>query len=333
MERWSRRQFVQLATVGTVAWGAGCTVLSPSDSTENNSRTTGDGRPTQRSAGRSGPISGRVVRPSGDGIADARIDAIVTGRGSVAETNTDQQGRFDIQALRNPVWLRATASDFVPRTVAVPPEASRRIQLTPREGTVSLSFGGDVMFGHRFYEDDDPLEPHFQIRTNDRKASRQSILQYISPLLEDADVTSVNLETPLTTTERVPLVGPTTLLALYRHETDSRLELLVRWYESLVAQRSLRCQSISTEQPDERSLETPKKANYIRFYFRLYPPDDGDAVVVRFDDIRLIEWNGAGAGGGKEYDHLRLRGAATIEFTTSGRSNEEISWVDILPAQ
>jgi poly-gamma-glutamate capsule biosynthesis protein CapA/YwtB (metallophosphatase superfamily) len=195
MERWSRREFVRFATVGTVAGTAGCSALRP-NSTENGSSTTGNDRQTQRS----GPVSGRVVGLGGDGIADATIEALVPSRGSVAETTTDQQGRFEIRDLSSPVWLRATASTFIPRTVAVAPDASRRIPLTPRDGTVSLRFGGDVMFGRRFYENDDPLEPHAQIQPNERRASHDAILRYISPLLADADITSVNLETPLTTT-------------------------------------------------------------------------------------------------------------------------------------
>lgn len=189
----SRRQFIQLATAGTIGGVAGCSTLSPAESTPDSS-------PAQQSVEGDGQVEGNITDLNGDGIANANIDAIVPGSGSVAETTADQQGRFDIPELSRPAWIRVTASDFIPRTTAVEPGANRHIALTPRDGFASFSFGGDVMFGRRFYEDDDPLEPHFQIRPEERDTAHQSILQYISPLLQDADITSVNLETPLTTT-------------------------------------------------------------------------------------------------------------------------------------
>ena len=197
MGEWSRRAFVRFATVGAGVGISGCSALSPSESTENRSGTVQTGNPPEHD---SEPISGRVVDLRGGGIADATLDAIVPGSGAIVETTADSQGRFEIGGIDRPVWMRATATDFIKRTVAVTPGASRRITLTPRAGTVALSFGGDVMFGRRFYEDADHLEPHFQIRPGDREESHQPILGYISPLLQDADITSVNLETPLTTT-------------------------------------------------------------------------------------------------------------------------------------
>jgi poly-gamma-glutamate capsule biosynthesis protein CapA/YwtB (metallophosphatase superfamily) len=197
MNKWSRREFVRFATVGAGAGIAGCSALSPSESIENGSET---GQTSQQPTRNFEPISGRVVGINGDGVAGATLNVIVPGKGSVAETTTDNQGRFEVAEVDGPIWLRATETDFIGRTVAVAPGASPRIRLSPRGGTVALSFGGDVMFGRRFYEDDHPLEPHFQIQPDDREESHQTILQYISPLLQDADITSVNLETPLTTT-------------------------------------------------------------------------------------------------------------------------------------
>ena len=197
MNNWSRREFVRIATVGAGAGIAGCNALSPSGSIKTDSET---GRTSQKPARSSEPISGRVLDIEGEEITGATLKAIVPERGSVAETTTDERGRFEVVEVDGPIWLRATKTNFIGRTVAVAPGTSSRIRLSPREGTVALSFGGDVMFGRRFYEDDHPLEPHFQIRPDDRMESHQTILQYISPLLQDADLTSVNLETPLTTT-------------------------------------------------------------------------------------------------------------------------------------
>lgn len=197
MGEWSRREFIRFATIGAGVGTAGCSGLLPSESTDNESETT---RTEQQPARESGAISGRVVDLAGEGLENAALTAILPGSGPAAETTTDSQGRFEIERLDRPAWIRATATDFIGRTVAVAPGATRRIKLTPRAGTVALSFGGDVMFGRRFYEDDDPLEPHFQIQPDDRRESHQAILRSISPLLQAADISSVNLETPLTTT-------------------------------------------------------------------------------------------------------------------------------------
>ncbi|WP_276657820.1 CapA family protein, partial [Haloquadratum walsbyi] len=81
----------------------------------------------------------------------------------------------------------------------------------------------------------------------------------------------------LTTAARVPLAGSTTLLGQYRHETDTRLELLVRWYES-TSGSALDSVLIDLDRTTgweslERSLSTPEEATHVRFYFRLYPPE------------------------------------------------------------
>jgi hypothetical protein len=107
----------------------------------------------------------------------------------------------------------------------------------------------------------------------------------------------------LTTAAGVPLAGPTTLLSQYRHETDTRLELLVRWYES-TSGSALDSVSIDLDRTTgweriERSLSTPEEANYVRFYFRLYPPDEGEKRVASFDNIQLVEWTESATSGGK----------------------------------
>jgi hypothetical protein len=134
----------------------------------------------------------------------------------------------------------------------------------------------------------------------------------------------------LTTAARVPLTEPTTLLGQYRHETDTRLELLVRWYES-TSGSALDSVSIDLDRTTgwerlERSLSTPEEATYVRLYFRLYPPDDGEKRVANFDNIQLVEWTDSATSGGKNYDYLRVHESSTIEFTSSSQSDEAISW-------
>ena len=200
MRQWSRREFIQFVTVGTTAGIAGCNALPGSDPTQKDSSTPEEDGLPGRNAEEGVPVSGNVVGIYGSAISDATIDVIVPKKGVVDSTTTDQQGRFEVGEPNAPVWVRATAPGYLQRTVAAAPIATRRIALTPRDGTVSLTFGGDVMFGRRFYQDDDPLEPHLQIQPDERSASHDTILQYVSPLFGDADITSINLETPLTTT-------------------------------------------------------------------------------------------------------------------------------------
>ncbi|WP_303703986.1 carboxypeptidase-like regulatory domain-containing protein [Haloquadratum walsbyi] len=128
MDQWSRREFIRIATVGAGAGIAGCNALSPSESTENDSPTE---QTSQKPAGSSEPISGRVVDLDGEEITGATLKAIVPGRGSVAETTTDEQGRFELVEGDGPIWLRATKTDFIRRTVAVAPGTSPRIRLSP----------------------------------------------------------------------------------------------------------------------------------------------------------------------------------------------------------
>lgn len=216
----SRRHLLHCVATGAVVGTAGCAGLLSSDS-DDKGNATEPADPAEQPPAGPGSVSGTVVDLSEDGVADASIRAIAPGTdasasgdastdgepdgeaddATVAEATTDEDGGFELDPVDAPVWLRVTASEFVDRTVAAAPGATRRIQLTPREGTVSLSFGGDVMFGRRFYEDDDALEPHFRIGTEDRTDAHRTVLQYVAPLLETADVSSVNLETPLTTTD------------------------------------------------------------------------------------------------------------------------------------
>ncbi|WP_247008791.1 hypothetical protein [Halorientalis litorea] len=76
----------------------------------------------------------------------------------------------------------------------------------------------------------------------------------------------------------------------------------------------------------ERSLSTPEEATYVRLYFRLYPPDDGEKRAANFDNIQLVEWTDSATSGGKNYDYLRVHESSTIEFTSSSQSDEAISW-------
>jgi hypothetical protein len=70
---------------------------------------------------------------------------------------------------------------------AVAPGDNVRIQLPSSDETVTFSFGGDVMFGRRFYEDnEDSLSTSFQIDPDDRLQDHKAILNSTEPLLGHA---------------------------------------------------------------------------------------------------------------------------------------------------
>ena len=148
------------------------------------------------------PVEGTVVSLEGEPIEGATVEVIAGGGEVISEDTTQEDGSFGAKTDAGAVWLRADASGFLTRTVAAAPESSTRIRLTPREGTVSMSFGGDVMFGRRFYDDSEsPGYPWFRIRESEIEEDHEEILSHIQPLLSTADITSVNLGTTLTDSE------------------------------------------------------------------------------------------------------------------------------------
>jgi len=178
-----RRDFLRLSAVGAAASASGCQAVVSSEQTEPKH------------------IEGTVVSLDGESVEGATVEVIAGGGEVLSEETTDEDGGFRAGTDAGAVWLRAEASGFLTRTVAAAPDSSSRIRLTPREGTVSLSFGGDVMFGQRFYDDSESSGyPWFRIHESEREKDHEEILSHIQPLLSTADMTSVNLETTLTTT-------------------------------------------------------------------------------------------------------------------------------------
>lgn len=199
-DRLRRRDFVRASALGLLAAVNGCESRQLSSTTNTE---TGTDRSTPRAeTGEDGAsqISGRVVALSGAPVDGASVRAVIPGVGPVAETETDGKGQFGVDTGRRPVWLKVSAAGFHERTVAAGPRGRLTVELTAREGTVSLSFCGDVMFGRRFYGTNDEHGPHVRISSSTPLADHRAILRAVAPLLASADITSVNLETPLTTT-------------------------------------------------------------------------------------------------------------------------------------
>jgi len=98
--------------------------------------------------------------------------------------------------LTSPTLVAATAPEHLSRVQAVEPGGAARIELTRRTPTtVSLRFGGDTMFGRRFYESEDAHRP--LLTSASTAADHAALLAAVEPLLDDADLTVVNLETTL----------------------------------------------------------------------------------------------------------------------------------------
>lgn len=182
----SRRLLLRGAAVGMTAGLAGCG-QSGGPSPPNGEEATATYR-------------GRVTDLDDNPVGDATIAALVSGTEPLTTTATNASGEFELSAGADPVWLRVEHPDFVTETRAVGASEKIHLPLTPDEGTVSIAFGGDVMFGRRFYEpSSDSLEPRARIHPGSRYADHRDVLQYVEPLFASADIGSVNLETPLTT--------------------------------------------------------------------------------------------------------------------------------------
>jgi len=188
----SRRSLLATLGASVTAGLAGCERLTELFPTA--------GRVDDAPQSRTGSVTGRVRDPAAP-IADARVEALGRGGTRLGGTRTDGDGTFSLRTNR-PVWLRVTAGGYVERTVTARPGTPVGVTLLSADGTAALAFGGDVMFGRRFYEAaTDHLAPRHQIRPSSRRSDHERVLADIEPLLQSADLTSVNLESPLTTAD------------------------------------------------------------------------------------------------------------------------------------
>ncbi len=154
---------------------------------------------TSESSQRQSTIAGTVLDVQNNPVTGAAIEVVRSGNGQQGTVETDESGRFTVDA-DGPCWLRGSHPNYATTVQAAVPGNEALLRLPP-ENSISLRFGGDVMFGRRFYgENPDPLSPRFRIDSDDLLADHRAILDYTKPLLDGADITSVNLETPLTTT-------------------------------------------------------------------------------------------------------------------------------------
>ncbi len=132
---------------------------------------------------------------SGRPVADVRFTLLGEDVSARSELAVDADGRVDV-VLSVPRLVRVSAPSYVSRVFAVGPGAPVTVPLTAQTpGAVSLRFGGDVMMGRRFYQAG-PSGPAL-LSKRSTVADHARLLADVRPLLADADVTVVNLETPL----------------------------------------------------------------------------------------------------------------------------------------
>jgi poly-gamma-glutamate capsule biosynthesis protein CapA/YwtB (metallophosphatase superfamily) len=138
-------------------------------------------------------LAGRVVALDGSPVSGASATA-----GQAAATS-DSNGCFQLSASASPSWVTVSRAGFLPRTRAVAPGKQTLFRLTPDDGqTISIQFGGDVMFGRRFYDrngDGDLSDGILALKASAEMHAK--LFENVRPLLQSSDLTVVNLETPL----------------------------------------------------------------------------------------------------------------------------------------
>lgn len=136
-------------------------------------------------------LDGLVVDPAGAPIPNAVVTA------GQAQTRTDGSGRFRLPGPAQ--WVTARANGWLPRTRAASPTGRVVVRLARDEpGTVTFAFGGDVMFGRGFFDPDRDGSIDGLLELDAGVDEHAALLEGIRPALSDADLTVVNLETPLT---------------------------------------------------------------------------------------------------------------------------------------
>src|SRR5215216_827361 len=92
-------------------------------------------------------FTGRVIDMNGDPIAGANVNS------QTNHTISKKDGWFDLPSQGMPEWLTAQSDGFISRTRAASPSTPILFRLTPDDGkTIVIQFGGDTMFGRRFFD-------------------------------------------------------------------------------------------------------------------------------------------------------------------------------------
>ena len=139
-----------------------------------------------------GSVTGRVVDLDGKPIAAVQI------RHGSLRTSTGVDGRFRLSLPAGPGWLEASRAGYASALRPVQPGLPLLLRLSPADSdTLVLHAVGDVMAGRRFFSGDSMTHQAPQLLPGDGVAAHQRLLQAVQPLLARADLTLLNLESPL----------------------------------------------------------------------------------------------------------------------------------------
>jgi hypothetical protein len=159
-------------------------------------------------------LEGRVVDEHGSALIGAQLRVIGWGASFENDgeaTNSWEGGSFELLGLaRANVLVKVDAPGYYSEIVTVDlqqPLAEDIVDLgdvvlyEKRFDRVRLTFGGDVMFARRYFDaDEDGVlgEPGDLLRMQTLTADTARLFRYVEVVLEADDLTSVNLETPVT---------------------------------------------------------------------------------------------------------------------------------------
>lgn len=157
-------------------------------------------------------IVGRVVDMDGAPVGGAKISS------DTAVTLSANDGWFTLAGAGFPEWVTVQRVGYISRVRAAAPGTPVLFRLFPDDGkTVVLQFAGDTMFGRRFFdpnEDGDPSDGLLPIQPSVQ--DHLNLIAPIQPLLQNADLTVVNFESPLSSQ---PFFSPRDPRPLVYHST------------------------------------------------------------------------------------------------------------------
>ena len=140
-------------------------------------------------------FTGRVLDMNGNPIRGASLAS------ENSSATSDADGWFELASeSSSPQWITVKSDGFIARTRAAAPGIPVLFRLTPDDGkTIVIQFGGDTMFGRRFFDPNEDGDTSDGLLPSDPDSEAHlKLLAPIQPLLGKADLTVVNLESPLT---------------------------------------------------------------------------------------------------------------------------------------
>ena len=138
-------------------------------------------------------FTGRIIDVDGNPIAGAEVQS------PSRNTKSNQDGWFELPSDGSPQWITTKHEGFISRTRAVAPGTPALFRLSPDDGeTIVIQFGGDTMFGRRFFDPNEDGDSSDGLLPNNPDAEAHiKLLTPIRPLLGQSDLTVLNLESPL----------------------------------------------------------------------------------------------------------------------------------------